>query len=118
MICRHVALETAHGTLFAKSEWQKANDAISGGKMTTVTGTSTQSATSTRWIQLALGLIAMMSISSPQYGWAFFTKPLRDSLGGQLSALQVTFTLLIVLQTFLSPLQGYLIDKFGARLLI
>jgi MFS transporter, OFA family, oxalate/formate antiporter len=60
----------------------------------------------------------MMSISSPQYGWAFFTKPLRDSLGVQLSALQVTFTLLIVLQTFLSPLQGYLIDKFGARLLI
>jgi MFS transporter, OFA family, oxalate/formate antiporter len=59
-----------------------------------------------------------MSISSPQYGWAFFTKPLRDSLGVQLSALQVTFTLLIVLQTFLSPIQGYLIDKFGARLLI
>ncbi|MGA7074244.1 oxalate/formate MFS antiporter [Bradyrhizobium sp.] len=85
--------------------------------MTTVTG-ATQSATSTRWIQLVLGLIAMMSISSPQYGWAFFTKPLRDSLGVQLSALQVTFTLLIVLQTFLSPLQGYLIDKFGARLLI
>ena len=89
-----------------------------GGKMTTVTGASAQSATSTRWIQLLLGLIAMMSISSPQYGWAFFTKPLRDSLGVQLSALQVTFTLLIVLQTFLSPLQGYLIDKFGARLLI
>ncbi|MGA8902990.1 oxalate/formate MFS antiporter [Bradyrhizobium sp.] len=86
--------------------------------MTTVTGASAQSATSTRWIQLVLGLIAMMSISSPQYGWAFFTKPLRDSLGVQLSALQVTFTLLIVLQTFLSPLQGYLIDKFGARLLI
>jgi oxalate/formate antiporter len=65
-----------------------------------------------------LGLIAMMSISSPQYGWAFFTKPLQDSLGVPLSALQVTFTVLIVLQTFLSPLQGYLIDKFGARLLI
>ena len=65
-----------------------------------------------------LGLIAMMSISSPQYGWAFFTKPLQDSLGVHLSALQVTFTLLIVLQTFLSPLQGYLVDRFGARLLI
>jgi oxalate/formate antiporter len=88
--------------------------------MTTINGVSStaQSATSTRWIQLVLGLIAMMSISSPQYGWAFFTKPLRDSLGVQLSTLQVTFTILIVLQTFLSPLQGYLIDKFGARLLI
>jgi OFA family oxalate/formate antiporter-like MFS transporter len=87
--------------------------------MTTVTGVSSaQTATATRWVQLGLGLIAMMSISSPQYGWAFFTKSLQDSLGVQLSALQVTFTILIVLQTFLSPLQGYLIDKFGARLLI
>jgi MFS transporter, OFA family, oxalate/formate antiporter len=87
--------------------------------MTTVGGVSSaQSATATRWVQLVLGLIAMMSISSPQYGWAFFTKPLQDSLGVQLSALQVTFTILIVLQTFLSPLQGYLIERFGARILI
>ncbi len=88
--------------------------------MTTINGVSSpaQAATTTRWTQLLLGLIAMMSISSPQYGWAFFTKPLQDSLGVHLSALQVTFTILIVLQTFLSPLQGYLIDKFGARLLI
>jgi MFS transporter, OFA family, oxalate/formate antiporter len=88
--------------------------------MTTLNGVSSsaKSATSTRWTQLVLGLIAMMSISSPQYGWAFFTKPLRDALGVQLSTLQWTFTILIVLQTFLSPIQGYLVDKFGARLLI
>jgi MFS transporter, OFA family, oxalate/formate antiporter len=87
--------------------------------MATVNGiSSVQSTTSTRWIQLVLGLIAMMSISSPQYGWAFFTKSLQDSLGVQLSTLQWTFTILIVLQTFFSPAQGYLIDKFGARLLI
>ncbi|HSY55310.1 MAG TPA: oxalate/formate MFS antiporter [Bradyrhizobium sp.] len=86
--------------------------------MTTVTGVSAQSTTSTRWIQLVLGLIAMMSISSPQYVWTLFTKPLQETLGAQLSAIQVTFTLVIVLQTFLSPLQGYLVDRFGARLLI
>ena len=87
--------------------------------MATVTSVSSaKSTTSTRWIQLLLGLIAMMSISSPQYGWTFFTKSLQESLGVQLSALQVTFSILIVLQTFLSPLQGYLIDRFGARLLI
>jgi OFA family oxalate/formate antiporter-like MFS transporter len=65
-----------------------------------------------------LGLIAMMSISSPQYVWTLFTKPLQDTLGVPLSAIQVTFTLVIVLQTFSSPLQGYLVDKFGPRLLI
>ena len=87
--------------------------------MTTVTGVSpAQSATATRWVQLVLGLIAMMSISSPQYVWTLFTKPLQESLGVPLSAIQVTFTIVIVLQTFLSPLQGYLVDRFGARLLI
>jgi oxalate/formate antiporter len=70
-------------------------------------------------VQLVLGLIAMMSISSPQYVWTLFTKPLQEAVGGvPLSAIQVTFTLVIVLQTFFSPLQGYLVDKFGPRLLI
>src|SRR6195952_4110146 len=86
--------------------------------MTTVVGASAQSKASTRWVQLVLGLVAMMSISSPQYVWTLFTKPLQEALGATLPAIQVTFTLLVVLQTWLSPLQGYLVDRFGARLLI
>ena len=74
--------------------------------------------TSTRWIQLVLGVIAMMSISSPQYVWTLFTKSFQDSIGTTLPAIQVTFSILIVLQTWLSPLQGFLVDKFGPRLLI
>src|ERR1700680_4157428 len=73
---------------------------------------------STRWLQLVLGLIAMMSISSPQYVWTLFTKPMQEALGATLPAIQVTFTILIVLQTFFSPVQGYLVDRFGARTLI
>ncbi|HEY4141703.1 MAG TPA: MFS transporter, partial [Pseudolabrys sp.] len=76
------------------------------------------SATSTRWIQLVLGLIAMMSISSPQYVWTLFTKSFQDNLHTTLPAIQITFSILIVLQTWLSPAQGYLVDKFGPRLLI
>ena len=75
-------------------------------------------ASSARWVQLGLGLIAMMAISSPQYVWTLFTKPFQDNLGATLPAVQVTFSLLIVLQTWLSPLQGYLVDRFGPRLLI
>ncbi len=73
---------------------------------------------STRWVQLALGVIAMMSISSPQYVWTLFTKSFQDSLGVPLSTVQVTLTILIVLQTWLSPVQGYLVDKFGPKLLV
>jgi oxalate/formate antiporter len=72
----------------------------------------------TRWIQLGLGLVAMMAIASPQYVWTLFTRPLAASLGAAPAAIQVTFSLLIVLQTFFSPAQGYLIDRFGPRLLI
>lgn len=82
------------------------------------TGAKSGAATSTRWIQLVLGLIAMMAISSPQYVWTLFTKPLQGALATTLPALQVTLTILIVLQTWLSPLQGYLIDKFGPRILV
>src|ERR1700736_1344423 len=71
-----------------------------------------------RWIQLILGLICMMAISSPQYVWTLFTKPLMAQLGVSLTQLQVTFSIFIVLQTFLSPLQGYLIEKFGPKLLL
>jgi len=71
-----------------------------------------------RWVQLGLGIICMMAISSPQYVWALFTKPLGAALSVSPAALQVTFSLLIVLQTFFSPLQGWLVDRFGPRLLI
>ena len=72
----------------------------------------------TRWVQLGLGLIAMMAISSPQYVWTLFLKPFQTTTGAGLTAIQFTFSLLIVLQTFFSPAQGWLIERFGPRALI
>jgi OFA family oxalate/formate antiporter-like MFS transporter len=72
----------------------------------------------TRWGQLGLGLICMMAISSPQYVWTLFVKPLGGALGATPAALQVTFSILIILQTFFSPFQGWLVDRFGPRKLI
>ncbi len=68
-----------------------------------------------RWLQLAIGVIAMMAISSPQYIWTLFVKPLQASLNASLATVQVTFSILIVVQTWLSPLQGYAIERFGVR---
>src|SRR3978361_310139 len=75
-------------------------------------------ASSKRWTQLLLGLVAMMAISSPQYVWTLFTKPFQETTGATLAAIQVTFTLVIVLQTFFSPAQGWLLDRFSPRILI
>ena len=71
-----------------------------------------------RWTQLVLGLLCMIVISSPQYVWTLFTTPLISSLHASLAEIQITFSILIVVQTFLSPCQGFLIDKFGPRLLL
>lgn len=71
-----------------------------------------------RWTQLVLGVLCMMSISSPQYVWALFTKPLGAQLGVSLTELQITFSILIVLQTFFSPFQGFLVERFGPRKLL
>lgn len=71
-----------------------------------------------RWSQLVLGIVCMVMISSPQYIWALFTEPLTTAFGASLAQVQVTFSILIVIQTFLSPGQGLLIDRFGPRVLL
>lgn len=72
----------------------------------------------TRWVQLGLGLLVMMAISSPQYVWTLFVKPFQEATGSSLPAVQLTFSLLIVLQTWLSPAQGWMVEKFGPKGLV
>jgi MFS transporter, OFA family, oxalate/formate antiporter len=75
-------------------------------------------AASARWIQLLLGFIVMMTISSPQYVWTLFVPSFQKTTGAILSEVQWTITFLIVLQTWLSPLQGYLVERIGPKALI
>ena len=71
-----------------------------------------------RWIQLLLGFIVMMAISSPQYVWTLFVPSFQKTTGSILSEVQWTITILIVLQTWLAPMQGFLVERFGPKLLI
>jgi MFS transporter, OFA family, oxalate/formate antiporter len=85
-------------------------------------GTMTRSdagvATNARWVQLLLGFIVMMAISSPQYVWTLFVPSFQKTTGAILSEVQWTITILIVLQTWLSPVQGFLVERLGPKLLI
>src|SRR6195256_2766502 len=72
----------------------------------------------TRWIQLLMGFLVMMVISSPQYVWTLFVPSFQKSTGSILSEVQWTITILIVLQTWLSPVQGFLVERLGPKLLI
>jgi len=71
-----------------------------------------------RTFQLIIAVLCMMTISSPQYVWTLFTTPLGHKLGYGLASIQVTFSLLIIIQTLFSPLQGWLLERFGIRVLI
>ncbi|WP_242401170.1 hypothetical protein [Acetobacter okinawensis] len=59
-----------------------------------------------KWQQMIAGLLCMGAISSPQYVWTLFTPALKVDFNTSAAALQVTFSLLIVLQTLFSPIQA------------
>ncbi len=71
-----------------------------------------------RWWQLIGCIIMMMAIANLQYAWTLFTIPLTQALKAKLSAVQFAFTLFVLLETWLVPFEGWLIDKFGARLVV
>jgi OFA family oxalate/formate antiporter-like MFS transporter len=68
-----------------------------------------------RWFQLAASVIAMVMIANLQYAWTFFVKPLQTGTGWKLSDIQFAFTLFILFQTWVQPLDGWLIDRLGPR---
>jgi OFA family oxalate/formate antiporter-like MFS transporter len=72
----------------------------------------------TRWLQLVAGILAMMAAANFQYAWTFFVNPLHDARGWDKEDIQVAFTLFILTQTLLLPVEGYLADRFGPRLLL
>ena len=68
-----------------------------------------------RWFQLVGSLAAMVMIANLQYAWTLFVQPLQASTGWRLSDIQFAFTLFILFQTWVQPLDGWLIDRLGPR---
>ena len=68
-----------------------------------------------KWFQLGASLIAMIMIANLQYAWTLFVTPLQKSSGWKLSDIQFAFTLFIIFQTWVQPLDGWLIDRVGPR---
>ena len=68
-----------------------------------------------RWFQLVASLTAMIMIANLQYAWTLFVEPLREGNGWVLSDVQFAFTLFILFQTWVQPLDGWFIDRLGPR---
>src|SRR5689334_6273469 len=72
----------------------------------------------TRWGQLIFGIICMVMIANLQYGWTLFVGPIDQKYHWGRAAIQVAFTIFVLTETWLVPIEGYLIDKFGPRVMI
>ena len=70
------------------------------------------------WIQLVAGVICMAMIANLQYGWTIFVGPIDAKYHWGKAAIQGTFTLFILLETWLVPFEAYLADRFGPRILV
>jgi MFS transporter, OFA family, oxalate/formate antiporter len=82
----------------------------------TINATATsESATSSRWLQLILGIVCMAMIANLQYGWTLFVNPISEKYGWSRAAIQVAFTIFVLTETWLVPIEGYLVDRFGPR---
>ena len=68
-----------------------------------------------RWGQLVMGIVCMAMIANLQYGWTLFVNPIADKHGWSRAAIQVAFTIFVLTETWLVPIEGYLVDKFGPR---
>ena len=71
-----------------------------------------------RWFQLCASVVCMIMIANLQYSWTLFVQPLQGATGWKLSDIQFAFTLFILCQTWVQPLDGWLIDRLGPRGLI
>src|SRR6202045_769593 len=73
---------------------------------------------SNRWVVLLFSILGMVAVANFQYGWTLFVPPLQKHLKADQALIQVTFTLFVLLETWLVPFEGWLVDKFGPRLLV
>jgi len=72
----------------------------------------------TRWGQLIFGIVCMVMIANLQYGWTLFVNPIDQKYHWGRAAIQVAFTIFVLTETWLVPFEGYLIDKFGPRVMV
>jgi OFA family oxalate/formate antiporter-like MFS transporter len=71
-----------------------------------------------RWLQLLVGIIAMVAVANLQYGWTLFVNPIDDRFHWGKAAIQISFTLFVLAETWLVPFEAYLVDRFGPRLIV
>src|ERR1035438_9104533 len=67
----------------------------------------------TRWVNLIFCIICMVMIANLQYGWTLFVNPINKAHGWSIASIQVAFAVFIALETWLTPIEGWIVDMLG-----
>src|SRR5579863_9407164 len=70
---------------------------------------------SVRWVNLIMIIICMMMIANLQYGWTLFVNPINKAHGWTIASIQVAFAIFIALETWLTPIEGWIVDVLGPQ---
>ena len=68
-----------------------------------------------RWFQLVLGICCMVAVANIQYSWTLFVPEIQKTFGWSRASIQTTFTIFVITQTWLTPLVGAALDRFGPK---
>jgi len=71
-----------------------------------------------RWLQLVMGIVCMAMIANLQYGWTLFVDPIDAKYHWGRAAIQLAFTLFVVTETWLVPVEAWFVDKYGPRIVV
>lgn len=78
-------------------------------------GIETRTLAATRWTQLLAVIICMVLIANLQYGWTLFVNPINKAHGWSIGAIQIAFSIFIALETWLTPVEGWIVDVLGPQ---
>jgi OFA family oxalate/formate antiporter-like MFS transporter len=79
---------------------------------------SGRASNATRWLQLIVGIICMSMIANLQYGWTLFVAPIDAKFGWGRAAIQVAFAIFVLTETWLVPIEGWFVDRYGPRIVV
>jgi OFA family oxalate/formate antiporter-like MFS transporter len=68
--------------------------------------------------QLVIGIICMVMIANLQYGWNLFVNPINQQHHWGRAAIQVAFSIFVVTETWLVPVESWFVDRFGPRFVV
>jgi MFS transporter, OFA family, oxalate/formate antiporter len=71
-----------------------------------------------RWMQLGMGLVCMAMIANLQYGWTLFVDPIDAKFHWGRAAIQLAFTLFVVTETWLVPVEAWFVDRYGPSVVV